>query len=305
MPAAPHTALNAAILKIMRPLVRLLLRNGLAYADFALLVKGVFVEIASEDFDLPGRKQSVSRVSVLTGINRKEVKRLMELAQEGHETGNSNNNGNNNRAARVVSGWMRDSQFLDANGKPNKLPLATTDERPGFDQLVKTYSGDMPARSILDELVRVGAAVVQNGQIELTSTGYVPSTSNDELLRLSGESVSDLLNTVEYNLHEDHTVSKLQLSVAYDDVPRAGVDLFRNLSREKSLELLTYLDHFLATQDRTANPSVNGDGRYRTGVGVYYFEEEIEPCHESCREQSDSDTQKIPPANTLDETRKR
>ena len=254
----------------MRPLVRLMLRNGLAYADFAALVKSVFVEVACDEFDLPGKKQSVSRISVLTGINRKEVKRLMELPEHSQQFDN------NNRAARVVSGWMRDSKFTDSSDNPRPLPLVSSDDQPGFDFLVKTYSGDMPARSILDELVRVGAATVDDGVVQLTSTGYVPTTSNDELLRLSADGISDLMETVDYNLKGDQPVSRLQLTLAYDDVPATGVDLFRKLSREKSLDLLKDLDKFLATQDRSVNPSVEGDGRYRTGLGIYYFEEELD-----------------------------
>lgn len=269
MSTGPQQSIKRAIRRIVRPLVRVMLRNGLAHADFAALVKGVFVEVASEDFDIPGKKQSVSRVSVLTGINRKEVKRLMELPADSPDVDN------NNRAARVVSGWMRDDEFTDSQGKPIPLQLVSSDGQPGFDLLVKRYSGDMPVRSILDELVRVGAAAVSDGQIALTASGYVPATSNDEMLRLSAESVSDLLKTVDYNLQGDQPVSRLQLSVAYDDVPDSGVELFRTLSREKSLELLTDLDKVLASQDRSVNPSVKGSGRYRTGIGIYYFEEEV------------------------------
>jgi len=271
MPESSHKPINRAIIKIMRPLVRVMLRNGLAFADFAALVKEVFVDVASEDFDLPGKKQSVSRISVITGINRKEVKRLLELPSDSPDVDN------NNRAARVVSGWMRDNDFTDAQGKPRQLPLASTGAQTGFDALVKKHSGDMPARSILDELVRVGAATVNNGSVKLTSSGYVPSTSNDEMLRLSAEGASDLLKTVDHNLQTDNKVSRLQLSVAYDDVSENGVELFRNLSREKSLELLNHLDQFLASQDRSVNQSVAGDGRYRTGLGIYYFEEEVTP----------------------------
>lgn len=294
MSEGPQQSIKRAILRIMRPLVRVMLRNGLAYADFAALVKGVFVEVASEDFDIPGKKQSVSRVSVLTGINRKEVKRLMELPAD------SADHDNNNRAARVVSGWMRDDDFTDDNGKPLALQLVSGDE-PGFDLLVKKYSGDMPARSILDELVRVGAAAVSDGRISLTASGYVPATSNDEMLRLSAEGVSDLLKTVDHNLQGDQPLSRLQLSVAYDDVPAAGVETFRTLSREKSLELLTDLDKVLATHDRSVNPSVSGSGRYRTGIGIYYFEEEVPPDSDVDSAQDSTDTR----VNTQNKQRER
>lgn len=264
-------SLTNALRRILKPLVRLLLRNGVAYADFVLLVRKTFVDVASEDFDLPGRKQSVSRIAVLTGINRKEVKRLLdEHSAPATAT-------DNNRAARVVSGWMRDPVFQDSKGSPLPLPWGDSDAETSFENLVKQYSGDMPARSILDELLRVGAATLTSDQqVQLTASGYVPATSNEELLQLSGDAVGDLLNTIDHNLSDSKTFTRLQLSVAYDDVPEQGVELFRGLSKEKSHEFLAYLDRFLATQDRSVNPSVTGAGRYRTGIGVYYFEEPLD-----------------------------
>jgi len=257
--------------KVLRPLVKLLLRNGVAFADFSDVARRVFVEVANDDFALPGKKQSVSRVSVLTGVNRKEVKRLLEssekdLAQK-----------ENNRAARVVSGWMRDKEF-SAKNKAKPLILGDGDKKGSFESLVKKYSGDMTARAVLDELVRVGAVKLNKNKdsVKLLSNGYVPSNSNDELLRISADSIHDLLSTIEHNLNDEYTDPRLQLKVSYDDVPLNGVELFRNLSREKSLELLNYLDEFLATQDRSGNPKIKGEGKFRTGLGIYYFEETME-----------------------------
>ncbi len=268
-----QSATNTMMKKVLRPLVRLLLRSGVAYADFSAVARQVFVEVASEDFGLPGRKQSVSRISVLTGVNRKEVKRLLDEPDEVE-----NETKNNNRAARVVSGWIRDADFNNSKGKPRVLSWSDSEREFSFEELVKRYSGDMTARSILDELVRVGAVSLdkKKGRVKLLSNGYVPAASNEELLRLSGDSLNDLLNTIDHNLSVEKGNTRLQLRVSYDDVPSNGVELFRNLSNEKSLELLKQLDQFLATQDRTVNPAVKGDGRYRTGLGIYYFEQQLD-----------------------------
>ncbi len=268
MTSTQPTALASAVSRLLRPLVRLLLRNGMAYADFATLARATYVEVAASDFELPGRKQSVSRVSVLTGINRKEVKRI--LSEPTNITPPENN-----RAARVISGWMRDDEFTDSAGNPSPLSWGGETSGASFEALVKKYSGDMTARSVLDELRRVGAVSLEEDQVHLTATGYVPTTSNEELLRLSGIGITDLLETIDHNLNPERTATRLQLSVAYDDVPQHGVELFRNLSKEKSIELLNYLDSFLATQDRSVNPAVTGDNRYRTGLGIYYFEEAL------------------------------
>ncbi len=268
MTSSRPSALNSAVCRLLRPLVRLLLRNGMAYADFTALVRKTYVEVAADDFELPGRKQSVSRVSVLTGINRKEVKRILSEPSDITPP-------ENNRAARVISGWMRDDEFTDASGQPRSLSWGDNSSEATFEALVKKFSGDMTARSVLDELRRVGAVSFKDNIVSLTATGYVPSTSNEELLRLSGIGIADLLDTIDHNLSTENSATRLQLTVAYDDVPKDGVELFRNLSKEKSIELLNYLDSFLATQDRSVNPSVSGDGKYRTGLGIYYFEEAL------------------------------
>ncbi len=266
---SPHTSMMK---KVLRPLVRLLLRNGVAYADFSAVARRVFVEVASEDFGLPGRKQSVSRVSVLTGVNRKEVKRLLEEPEEKEATKKENN-----RAARVVHAWMRDSDFQTRAGKPKVLGWGDPQAEGGFEDLVKRYSGDMTARAILDELLRVGSVSIDDNKskVTLVSNGYVPAGSDEELLRLSGNSINDLLCTIDHNFSKEAELTRLQLSVAYDDVPANGVELFRELSQEKSLALLNDLDQFLSKQDRSVNPSVAGEGRYRTGLGIYYFEEPV------------------------------
>ena len=292
---SPHTSMMK---KVLRPLVRLLLRNGVAFADFSDIARRVFVEVASEDFGLPGRKQSVSRISVLTGVNRKEVKRLLEEPEEKESAKKENN-----RAARVVYAWMRDGDFRTKAGKPKVLGWGDPQAEGSFEDLVKRYSGDMTARAILDELLRVGSVSINDNKskVTLVSSGYVPAGSDEEMLRLSGNSINDLLGTIDHNFSKiDHTTgeeaefTRLQLSVAYDDVPENGVELFRELSKEKSLELLNELDQFLAKQDRSVNPSVKGEGRYRTGLGIYFFEEPVvEP-----------DSSKHPVKNEADEDAK-
>jgi len=280
------SAITVMMKRILRPLVRLLLRNGVAFADFSAVARRIFVDVASEDFGLPGRKQSVSRISILTGVNRKEVKRLLEESSTDEPEPKENN-----RAARVVSGWMRDDDFRLKSGKTKTLSWGDPESEGSFEELVKRYSGDMTARAILDELLRVGAVDFNKEKttVTLTSNGYIPSASNDELIRLSGNSLNDLLNTIDHNFTTETEATRLQLSVAYDDVPRNGVDLFRNLSNEKSLELLNYLDEFLATQDRSVNPSAKGEGRYRTGLGIYYFEEPVNTQSEQSGKKNKAD----------------
>ena len=261
-------ALSAAILRMMRPLVRLLLRHGIPYGTFADLAKWVYVDVADEEFNVPGRKQTVSRVSVLTGLSRKEVARIQAIETPDDESVVQQYN----RAARVISGWLRDEQFNDADGQPAILPL---DGENSFAELVKAYSGDMPARAILDELIRVKAVELDDHSVKLLTHGYVPSDGEEEKLHILGTDVALLINTIDHNLEETQEKPHFQRKVAYDNLPEEILPQLRELSYEKAQALLEELDRHLVKHDRDSNPDVKGSGRKRAGLGIYYFEEDV------------------------------
>src|SRR4030043_2466923 len=107
-------AIAAAITKLLHPLVMFLLRNGVPYQTFADIAKRVYVDLATEKFDIPGRKQSKSWVSILTGLSRREVLRVKRLPAQ-DDLGALDRI---NRAARVIAGWVRDPRFSGASGEP-------------------------------------------------------------------------------------------------------------------------------------------------------------------------------------------
>src|SRR5512145_1837409 len=144
------SALNQAVVRVLRALIRVLVRHGLPLPAFVELAKRAYVEVALTDFAIPGRKPSVSRAALLTGLTRKEVQRLVE----GQGPGAAETALPENRAARVVAGWVRDADFHWPDGEP--APLRFDGVEPTFSTLVRRHSGDVPPRAVLDELLRVG-----------------------------------------------------------------------------------------------------------------------------------------------------
>ena len=265
-----NKALAAAVLRLLRPLVRVLLRNGISYGEFADLARWIFVDVAAQDFGIPGRKQSVSRVSVITGLNRKEVTRLQKLRTPDDEAVGHQYN----RAARVITGWVRDVRFHDSDGRPSVLRF--DGEGPTFADLVRRHSGDMPARAILDELLRVGAVQSdEDNRITLLESAYIPKTGELDKLHILGTDVAALLDTIDHNLKNHNGIPYFQRKVAYDNLPREAIAEFQRLSAEKGQELLVELDRYLSQHDRDANPSSEGTGRMHAGVGIYYFEDDV------------------------------
>ncbi len=261
--------LLAAIVSLLRPLVRILLRNGVPYGTFADLAKHVYVKVAMEEFGLPNRKQTTSRVSIITGLTRKEVSRVQGLS----DTGNEETVERYNRAARVVTGWVRDSRFLDSNGNPAELPIEGSGA--SFSDLVRQFSGDMPVRAVLDELDRVRVVDhLPGGRIRLLTRAYVPSTSGVEKLGILGTDVRDLISTIDNNITKEAGQRLLQRKVSYDNLPAEVLPQIRNISAQRGQMLLEELDNWLSQHDRDNNPSVSGTGRHRAGIGIYYFEED-------------------------------
>lgn len=263
-----HNTLQKAVTRMLAPLVRVLLRHGVSHAEFAGWAKQTYVEQAQENYGIDGKKPTVSRLAIVTGINRKEVKRILELPEDAAPA-----LAKHNRAIRVVTGWLQDREYCDADGEPESLSYGDADA--SFNKLVKQYGGDVPARAVLDELLRVGTVTQDGNMISLATKGYIPHESEEAMLELFATSARDLLSTLDHNVSGEGK-ARLQMSVAYDDVGLEAVEQFRKLSSSKALELLKELDANLAEHDRSKNPDAGGTGRYRTGLGVYLIEEEVD-----------------------------
>ncbi len=265
-------ALSAAVLRILKPLVRILLRHGISYNTFADLAKWAYIDVATREFAIPGRKQTTSRVSILTGLTRKEVKRISELKHPEDQASAERYN----RAARVITAWQREAEFLEPDGQPKALPMAG--EEASFTELVRRFSGDIPARAIKDELLRVGAIEeLDDGRVRLLARAYIPKRSEKDKIHILGTDVAFLISTIDHNLQTDLSEPFFQRKVAYDNLPQEILPRFRQMAAEKAQSLLEKLDKWLAQHDRDTNPEIKGTGRHRAGLGIYYFEE---PCSE-------------------------
>ncbi len=153
--------LRRALSLMFKPLVRLLIAQGVTHAEFSETAKDVYVEVALRDFEEEGRVNK-SRIAILTGLTRKEVKNVIDRALSlGYKEKTYS------RPSRVLTGWYSDPQFQGPYGIPLELPYESSDsETPCFVQLVRLYSGDMAPRQMLKQLVESGAVVRNRGEVQ-------------------------------------------------------------------------------------------------------------------------------------------
>jgi len=267
-----HNALGIAVRKLLTPLVRILLGAGVPCGVFIEQVKRVYVDVARSDFNLPRRKPSISRAAVLTGLNRKEVSRLWKSQAGADEPAIDKYN----RAARVISAWLRTERFVDARGGPASLPFQIDDstQGPSFSELVTMYSGDVPARAVLDELLRVGAVEkLKNGNLRLVEHAYVPAKGKEEKLGILGRDVAELLSTLDHNLNAKPEDARFQRKVLYDNLPIESLSGLRARSSVAAQELLENFDRQMSELDRDETSVNEGTGRATVSIGIYYYED--------------------------------
>jgi len=104
---------------------------------------------------------------------------------------------------------------------------------------------------------------------------YVPSGSEIEKVSILGIDVADLLTTITHNITTGAADPRFQRKVAYDNLPAEAVGEFKVIVNRKAQELLEEFDRWLAARDRDVNPQLEGSGRQRAGLGIYYFETDM------------------------------
>jgi hypothetical protein len=259
--------LTSAVRTILKPIVRILLRNGIAFGTFSEIARKVYTDVAFEEFQpADGKKQSISHVSALTGLTRKDSKRLLE---SNHDEGIDDNH-RYNRAARVISGWIYDKTYHNDQGEPQLLSV--DQGNPSFASLVKKYSGDITTQSMLKVLKAAGSIGILDNQVKLVDTAYLPGKDSAEAIDILGDDSSELISTIDHNMTHGRDQRRFQRKVSERQVPSEAVEAFRSISSKKSQTLLEELDHWLSTSIDTREAKQRTDTRY-VSVGIYYFEQ--------------------------------
>ncbi len=257
----------AACRSLLRPIASLLLKCGLTWREFAEVSRGVFVAVAGSEYGLRGRPTNLSRVAILTGINRKEVARLRELAASAEPPPP----GKTTDATRVLSGWHQDPEFLTGGGQPRVLPEAGP--VASFEALCRRYGGDVPASAMRKELKRVGAVTEDNGGLRAIRRFYMPVPFDPQWLQNAGTMVRDLGASISHNLSlPDGEPTRFVGRAANDSIDPEAMPAFRDFLESEGQAFLERVDAWL-TQHAVRTPdqdtTTHSEPRIRLGVGVF------------------------------------
>ena len=256
-----------ALLKALRPVARFLMKSGIGFREFSEISKCAFVDVATTDYGLRGRPTNISRVAVMTGLTRKEVKRLREKISAGNQVDMA-------RVippAEILSRWHSDTDYLDSAGRP--LTLTFDGVAPSFAGLVKKYGGDIPPGAMRTELKRVGAvAEDDSGRLTIQMKDFRPLEMQDQVQRALGLALYGLALSIDHNLkaeQEDRWVERLAFSTRIRRVDNARL---RRISQDRASEFVESVNDLFSAYETIYGDDEPEPELTTVGVGVYYFE---------------------------------
>ena len=264
------STLLSAISWLLKPLVRLCIDKGISYPQLRNLLKQTYIDVADQSFTLDEQRASDSRIFLLTGIHRKDVKRLRsETGQEPEAFKTSTLGG------ELVAHWMGLPEFLDDQGQPRNLLRTTTEAAVGFDQLLAGVSKDIRPKVVIDEWLRLGIITeVDENQLQLNQHAFVPQQGFEEKAWYLGRNMHDHFAACCFNLLNTTADPMLERSVYYTSLSPQSIAILRNAAAEQANELLQSLNRqALALQQQDQD---NPQAHYRMRFGAYWFEDDTQ-----------------------------
>ncbi|WP_191833650.1 DUF6502 family protein [Pseudomonas fluorescens] len=265
-------ALLSALRRVMRPLVRLMLRKGVTYTVFADLLKEVFVDVADREFRLDDKAPSDSRISLLTGVHRKDVRRL----RKEDDTASMALPENITLGAQLVNAWTSNPPFCKAAGQALPLPrLASVGGDVSFDALVAQVSTDIRARVVLDEWLRLGVVRLDEQDcVHLVAQAFVPQKGFDEKAAYLAHNLHDHASAAVHNLTALGQPF-FERSVHYDALSPASVEVLRETVASEGMQALLGFSRLAADLENGDLTSL--DPRQRITIGLYFYTEPNSP----------------------------
>lgn len=262
------TTLLAAFRPLMRPLVKILVRNGVSFGEFSEVIKSVFVDAARDVLQLEVSKQSVSRLAITTGLSRLEVSRLVSQSDEDAEA----LAGRLSRVGRLLTGWHQDSEFTGPYGIPYEVPFDAPKGRRSFCELVRRYTADVPAEDMLEELKRIQVVLdLGNGFYRVLVRNYIPSAADPAKFHAMSVAFTDLAKTLDQNLRPDQDHKLFERRVwAPNGITGPDAMTFDLYVKDRGQQFLEGLDDWLSGKEREALKS-NAENKVRVGVAIYMF----------------------------------
>lgn len=227
----PKLPLETALSALLVPLAQAMVAHGVTLGTATEALKQALLTAAEQTAD---EKLSDSRASLLTGLHRKDVKRLRNTGDDAPKKRSSN------AAALIISYWSTAPEFLDETGAPRVLSRKGDETGPGFDDLVRRTRVDMAPGTVLETLIdQMSVEHGEKGQLRLISQAFLPTAGSAEQVAAYEATLSAHLEAATQNLlAEPDAPRNFDRAVRYSHLSPESIDELRQLSSERAQSLL-------------------------------------------------------------------
>jgi hypothetical protein len=266
LPTSPP-ALDRALRDLLRPLIRLLLARGMTYTELTPLLKELYFEVASWELAPGAAPQTDSRISLITGIHRKDVRRFraegVEHTAIDRET---------SLASELFTRWISDRRFLNSRRQPMPLArLASAGGRKSFEHLALTVSKDVRSRALLEELLRLGMVTLDaRDRVVLNQRAFVPPPGSQERLYFFSRNAHDHLAAAVANLL-GREPTFLEQAIFADDLSEASVAEIESAVKTEWQALVRSVVPKASRLDQ--RDAARRDTSHRMRFGIYFYSE--------------------------------
>ena len=258
-----------ALLLFLKPIARALLNAGIGHREFTEISKTAFVDVATADYGLRGRPTNISRVAVMTGLTRKEVRRIRDKSEAGEETLITRST----PMAEILHRWYTDSEYQDAEGQPVNLDFEGED--PSFSSLVRKYGGDIPPGAMRTELKRIQAIEeLDDGQLRILKRNVSGLDVNERLANGLATVMYPAAVTLALNTSPPAEETWIHRTAATRYVRKDDIPRLRRICSERLAEFSESIDDLFVAYETLYETDRSDAPERAVGVGVFYFEED-------------------------------
>ena len=263
---SPSNSLVQALVRILRPLIRLLIRQQITYPFISQLLKSIYLEVAAEEACREDKRVTDSRLSLLTGVHRKDVRRL----RQENETITMPEVKPTSLGAQVIACWINDEDYLDKKGNARPLFRLSAQGEPSFERLVEEVSRqDVRARSLLDEWLKSGVVIVdENDCVHLKKEAFIPADDFEEKAFFFGHNIHDHLSASVENLMSKKPVY-FDRGVYCNNLKPESVDELKALVDKEAMNVFKLLNKKARAMQKRDSGKAGAHMRFRFGAYFY------------------------------------
>jgi Family of unknown function (DUF6502) len=264
--------LLAAFAYLLRPLVRIAIRNGVLFPEFCGMAQDAYVRVAAYQLRQSGRDANADAISVMTEVGASDVSELLGAPDDARL---NEVEAKINAAARVLVGWHTDRDYIGPYGLVRDLPFngdlgpVGKNDNKGFVELAKKHCAGYPPQALLDELIRTECVQsLGNGFYRAITRSYVPEQLSAESISRFAQVVHNVVETLELNLRTQTPEGRRIERTIFADhgLPRDEMQAFDKYLRARGQLFADDVDNWLTERSIEGKKHV-----VQTGVGFYHY----------------------------------